>query len=187
MPQPEAQPDKPVTKAAKSMPKPATPLPPPAQPESAVAETEPATGPEMAIQPETPAETEAIIEPPPATGAEITEELEPGSEVERLAQNWRRIIEEAPPNLKKTTALAILRSADVRPVAIEADTVVLSSKFDFYKDQIEKPDNQRIAAQIISGFLGHPCRVRCIHKPENNHLLRAALRMGAQVTSVEEK
>jgi len=187
LPQDEAQPRQPVTKAARATPRPATPPPPPAQWEPAIAKTEPAAEPETAAQPETGTKTEATINPPPAAKTEIPAELEPGSEVERLAQNWRRIIEEAPPNIKKTTALAILRSADVRPVAIEADTVVLSSKFDFYKDQIEKPENQRIAEQIISGFLGHPCRVRCIHKLENNHLLRAALRKGAQVTSVEEK
>ena len=186
-PQTEAQPRQPVSKAAKSTPKPATSPPPPAQPEPAAAKAEPAAKPEMTVHPETGTGAEAVTEPPPATEPEVPAEPEPGSEVERLAQNWRRIIEEAPQNLKKTTALAILRSADVRPVAIEADTVVLTSKFDFYKDQIEKPENQRIAEQIISGFLGHPCRVRCIHKPENNHLLRAALRMGAQVTSVEEK
>jgi len=164
----------------------ATESEPSAKPE-AVIETEPSTEPEAVIEPPPAIESEAAIEPEPATRPEASVEPEPGSEVERLIQNWRRIIEEAPPNLKKTTAIAILRSADVRPVAIEADTVILSSKFDFFIEQIEKPENQRIAAQIISGFLGHPCRVRCIHKPENNHLLRAALRIGAQVTSVEEK
>ena len=170
----------PVSKASTAA-KPAPAAPPPA------AKAEPVTEPAATIEPEPVSEPEPVIETEPTPPAETEIKPEPGSEVEQLIQNWKRIIEEAPPNLKKTTAIAILRSADVRPVAIEADTVVLTSKFDFYKEQIEKPENQRIAAQIISSFLGHPCRVRCIHKPENNHLLRAALRHGAQVTSVEEK
>jgi DNA polymerase-3 subunit gamma/tau len=165
----------------------ATPAPKPAAPPPATARAEPVTEPVTPIKPEPASKPETTIEPEAVTSPEAVVEPEPGSEVERLIQNWRRIIEEAPPNLKKTTALAILRSADVRPVAIEADTVVLCSKFDFFIELIEKPENQRISAQIISGFLGHPCRVRCIHKPENNSLLRAALRMGAQVTGVEEK
>ncbi len=52
---------------------------------------------------------------------------------------------------------------------------------------MEKPENQQVAEKIISGFLGRACRVRCIHEPENNHLVREAQKLGAQVTSVEEK
>jgi len=39
----------------------------------------------------------------------------------------------------------------------------------------------------VSNYLGRPYRVRCIHQPENNHLLKAALKMGAQIIDVEEK
>jgi DNA polymerase-3 subunit gamma/tau len=113
--------------------------------------------------------------------------VQPGNEVEQLRQNWKRIIEEVPADIKKTTAIAILRSADVRPVAIEGDTIVLTSKYEFYKEQIEKPENQKVAEKIISDFLKRSCRIRCISNPGDNHLLRAALKMGAQVTSVEEK
>ena len=112
---------------------------------------------------------------------------QPGSEIEQLRLNWKRIIEDAPADIRKTRAIAFLRSADVRPVAIEGDTIVLSIKYDVHKEQIEKPENLIVAERIISNFLGRPYRVRCIHKPEDNHLLRAALKMGAQVTSVEEK
>ena len=112
---------------------------------------------------------------------------QPSNEIEQLRLNWKRIIDDAPADIRKTAAIAILRSADVKPVAIEDDTIVLASKYDFYKEQIEKPENQRVAERIISNFLKRPCRVRCIHKPEDNHLLQAALKMGAQVTSVEEK
>ena len=53
----------------------------------------------------------------------------------------------------------------------------------------EKPENQRIAAQILSGFLGHTCQVRCVYEPDNDHLVKAALRnteIGAQVINTEE-
>ncbi len=110
----------------------------------------------------------------------------PGSEIERLRQNWRQIINEASASVNKTPAAAILRSG-VKPLAIEGDTVILASKFDFYKEQIEKPENQRIAAEIISNFLMRPCQVRCIHQPEDNHLVQAALKMGAQIIDGEEK
>jgi DNA polymerase-3 subunit gamma/tau len=143
----------------------------------------------VAPPPVTPTEPEPpIIEPELTTVPETaTTPPQPGSEIEQLRLNWKRIIDEVPADIRKTAAIAILRSADVKPVAIEDDTVVMASKYDFYKQQIEKPENQKVAEKIISSFLRRPCRVRCIHKPENNHLLRAALKMGAQVTSVEEK
>jgi hypothetical protein len=52
---------------------------------------------------------------------------------------------------------------------------------------METAENLQVAEKIISNFLGRPCQVRCIYEPESNHLLQAALKMGAQITSVEEK
>ena len=91
------------------------------------------------------------------------------------------------PNLKRTNAIALLRSAGVKPLSIEGGTVILSLKYSIYKDKMEKPENQQIAEKIISDFLGHPCKIRCVCEPENNHLVKAAMKLGAQVTSVEEK
>jgi len=110
-----------------------------------------------------------------------------GNEIERLRLHWRQVIEQAPEDAKRTPATAILRSAGVKPVAIEGDTVVLAFRYDFHKEKMEKAENQQVAEKIISNFLGRPCHVRCTYEPEDNHLLRAALNMGAQVTSVEEK
>ena len=83
--------------------------------------------------------------------------------------------------------MAILRSAGVRPVAFEDDKLVLAFRYPLHKENMEKAQNQGIAERVISSFLGRPCQVRCIHKPEENHLVKAALKMGAQITSVEEK
>ncbi|MDP6042891.1 MAG: DNA polymerase III subunit gamma/tau, partial [Dehalococcoidales bacterium] len=109
-----------------------------------------------------------------------------GSEIKHLQQNWRQIIKEAPPGISRTPAAALLRSAE--PSAIEENTVILSFKYPLHKENMEKPDNQQIAEQIISRFLERSCRVRCIYKPEDNHLVEEALKIGAQkIIEAEEK
>ncbi|MFH0914256.1 MAG: AAA family ATPase, partial [Chloroflexota bacterium] len=126
---------------------------------------------------------EKPAEPVPSVAA--TSEL--GSELERLTRNWKQVVEQAPEDTRRTMAVAILRSAGIRPVAIEGDTVVLGFKHDVHREKIEKPENLPACEKIISNFLGRSCRVRCIHEPESNHLVRAALKMGAQIIHVEEK
>jgi DNA polymerase-3 subunit gamma/tau len=127
--------------------------------------------------------------PTPAPKAEAVPTTPPqaGDEIERLKQSWRQVIEQAPDEVKRTPAIAILRSAGVKPVAIEGDTVVLAFRYPIHKEKMESAENQQVAQKIISNFLGRPCRVRCSYEPENNHLLKEALKFGAQVTSVEEK
>ena len=87
--------------------------------------------------------------------------------------------------MSRTPAAALLRSA--KPKAIENNTVILSFKFPLHKENMEKTDNQQIAEQIISNFLGRACRVRCIYEPEANHLIEEALKIGAQIIESEEK
>jgi len=128
---------------------------------------------------------EPKLTPPKAEVIPPTPELH--NEIERLKQNWRQVIEQAPEEVRRTPAIAILRSAGVKPVTIEGDTVVLAFRYPIHKEKMEAAENQQVAEKIISNFLGHPCHVRCIYEPEDNHLLKAALKMGAQVTSVEEK
>ncbi len=154
--------------------------------------------PEQLIEAATPIVATAYAEPPPAE-AEPAGTLElapetapttappPGSEIEQLKLNWKRVIEESPADIKRTNAVALLRSAGVKPVAIEDNTVVLAFRYSIHKENMEKPENQQVAEKIISRFLGRSCRVRCTYQPENNHLLRAALKMGAQIIDVEEK
>ncbi len=130
----------------------------------------------------------AIVSPPavPEAAATITPP-EPGSELEQLRLNWKQVVAQAPEDTKKTSAIAILRSAGVKPVAFEDNTVVLAFRYPLHKEKMGEPENQQVAEKIISNFLGRPCRVRCIYEPEDNHLVQEAQRMGAQVTSVEEK
>ncbi|MCJ7426763.1 MAG: DNA polymerase III subunit gamma/tau [Dehalococcoidales bacterium] len=119
---------------------------------------------------------------PPTTPPELH------SEIERLRMNWKQVIEQAPDEVKKSPAVAILRSAGVKPVAIESDnTVVLVFKYPIHKEKLETAENQQVVRKIISAFLGRACQVRCVHEPEDNHLVDAVKKMGAQVISVEEK
>ena len=166
----------------------AKPAKPEARPTVKAARTEPAKP--------APPEPRAAPPPPPppdlATAQVTTPELaltppQPGNELEYLRQNWKRIVEQAPADTKRSPAMAILRSAGVTAVAFENDNLVLAFKYPLHKENMEKPQNQEIAEKIISNFLGRPCHLRCLHQPEANHLVEAALRMGAQITSVEEK
>jgi DNA polymerase III subunit gamma/tau len=109
------------------------------------------------------------------------------SEIERLRLNWKQILEDLPLNIKKTNAIALLRSAGIKPLSIEGEMVVLSLKYSIYKEKMEKPEYQQTAEKIISDYLGRPCKIRCVCEPENNHLVKAAMKHGAQITSVEEK
>jgi DNA polymerase-3 subunit gamma/tau len=161
---------KPIEYESRQPEKVATPPPTPPQPTQPTDEPEPAGD-------TTPAA--------PAIAAAATTPLEAGSEIERLRLNWKQVIENAPQDTKRTPAIAILRSAGVKPVAVENDTVLLAFRYPLIKEQIEKIENQRVVERIISNFLGHPCHVQCIL--EDNHLLKAALKMGAQISNVEEE
>ncbi len=162
-----------------------------AAPQHVPVSTEPPTAKtEAAEVPSPPAEPpeagpKAVEVPPPSAEIPVAPP-EPGSEIEFLKQNWKQIIEKAPADTQKTPAVAFLRSSG-KPVAFEDNTVVLAFKFPIHKDNMEKPQNQQVAERIISSFIGRPCRVRCIYQPEDNHLVEAALKIGAQIIDGEEK
>ena len=142
---------------------------------------------EATATPPVAAETDvAASQSEPETVTSITSP-EPGSELEQLRVSWRQMVAQAPVDTRRTPAIAILRSAGVRPVSFEDDTVTLAFKYPLHKEKMGEPENQQITVKIISNFLGRPCRVRYIYEPEDNHLVQEAQRMGAQVTSVEEK
>jgi len=123
----------------------------------------------------------------PTAATSTTAPPKAGSELERLRLNWRQIFDEAPADIKRTNTIALLRSAGTKPVAVENNTVVLTFGYEVHKYQMEKTGNLQIAEKIIGNFLGHPCHVRCIYEPQNNHLVKAALKMGTQIIDVEEK
>jgi DNA polymerase-3 subunit gamma/tau len=122
--------------------------------------------------------------PAPATAASAAAgPLSAGGAIEQLQSQWSKIIKEAPDGMSKTPAAALLRSA--RPLSIEDDTIVVSFKYSYHKEKMDNLDNQKTADKIVSSFLGRPCKVRCIYEHENNHLVKAALKMGAQLDTEE--
>ncbi len=141
-----------------------------------------------------PAAKQKPTETIPAREAEPTPESATGSthlpddtesDIEHLRLNLKQSIKDAPDNISRTPAAALLRSAI--PTAVAEDTIVLSFKFPFYKEKMEELENQKIAEKIISLCLGRTCRVRCVYEPEANHLVNAALKMGAQIIDEEER
>ncbi len=133
-------------------------------------------------------ETEPAGDEPELPTVEMeTPTAEPGDELERLRTDWKRIIEEAPPEVRKTTAIAFLRSGGVKVAALNDNSIVLAFRYAVHKDQIEKPENLRIVESLISRYLNRPCRVSCTCESKKDHLVQAVQNMGAQITSVEEK
>jgi len=164
-----------------------TPPSVPSRPEQPVKETAPPSVPSDSEQPEEEPAPVSVEEPEPepVMAAATTPPIEAGGEAERLRLNWKQVIEQAPPDTKRTAAMAILRSAGIKPVAFENDTVVLAFRYRNHKELIEKVENQQVAEKIIGNFLGHPCHINCVL--EDNHLIKAALKMGAQIIDGEEK
>ncbi len=110
--------------------------------------------------------------------------IEFSSVAERLKHEWRHILEQVPPELRKSPALAILRSTGVQPVDVDKGVVVLSFRYAYLKEKLEELENKRVAEKVLSNFIGHNCRVQCVL--ENNHLVKEALKMGAEIIDVEE-
>ncbi|MBN2074607.1 MAG: DNA polymerase III subunit gamma/tau [Dehalococcoidales bacterium] len=162
-----------------------------------VDKSEPVTandGPAPEFRTEPPSE-EKIEENPPSQSEPVHEikseedklsALNGGTELERLKLNWKQVIDLAPPDTKKTSALAILRSAGIDPLSIDNDIVILAFRHKNHKELMEKAENLKVAEKILSNFLGRSCRVSCVQE-DNNHLLKAALKMGAQIIDQEEK
>ncbi|MDD5190382.1 MAG: DNA polymerase III subunit gamma/tau [Dehalococcoidales bacterium] len=111
--------------------------------------------------------------------------LDAGSVCEKLKHDWRSILEHVPVDVKKNhTAVAILRSSGVTPVTFEKDTLTISLRYGYMKDKLEEMENLRVTEKIFSSYMGHNCKVQCIL--ENNHLVKAALKLGAEIVDVEE-
>ena len=94
------------------------------------------------------------------------------------------MMKDAPDGMSKTPAAALLRSA--RPISIKGDVITVSFKFVYHKEKMDSIENQKTADKIISSYMGRPCKVCCVYEHENNHLVKAALNMGAQLIDTEE-
>ncbi|MFC2019394.1 DNA polymerase III subunit gamma/tau [Chloroflexota bacterium] len=155
-------------------------------PQQPSAEVEPVKAVKEPLLQQPSAEVEPVS-PSPSPSSEVAvpaAPLEPGSELKELRLNWRRVISEAPADIAKTPAAALLRSA--KATSFETDTVELSFKYPLHKDNMEKDENREIAEKIISNFIGRPCQVCCVYEPAKNHLVQEALKMGAKIVNTEE-
>lgn len=180
---PEADPptsDKPPGQASPQTQKAAAPAPiaPRPQPQKETAQVPVAARPPKAMPRPVPA-------PEPAMAAVANSALKGSTEIERLRLNWKLVMDQSPPDIKRGPVVAILKSAGVHPTAIDDNIVTLAFRHSFHKEQIEKTENQQVAEKIISNFLGHSCRISCV--TEDNPLLKAALSMGAQRIDAEEE
>lgn len=179
------QPETPVESRAPAEPagKPATvKKPAPARPKPAV---EPAPEPAPDEKPEI--KSAEVKECPPPTVAEEPAALSTMSEFELLQHNWNQMLEQAPDATKRSFAIALLRSS-VRLVSFDNDLLLLAFKFKIHKDKMEEPSNRKVAAQIVSSYIGRPVKIECIHEPEKNHLVHAVQdKLNARITNVEEK
>jgi len=61
----------------------------------------------------------------------------------KLRREWRTVLEQAPADVKRHPAIAILRSG-VRPVLFENDMLTLSSRHPIYKDKLEEIENHKV-------------------------------------------
>ncbi|MEL7561934.1 DNA polymerase III subunit gamma/tau [Dehalogenimonas sp. 4OHTPN] len=105
-----------------------------------------------------------------------------------LQDQWPQILTQAPPRLRRSTALAILRSADiVQPVSFNNGTITLSFKFAVHMNKINEPENKKITAEILSACVGAPCQIACVFDQVSNHLVKEAQKRGAEIIKVEDK
>jgi DNA polymerase-3 subunit gamma/tau len=155
------------------------------EPDPEPAATEPATEPVAQEKPvPEPVAEETPVPPEPEEKHESP--LAAGDAIEQLQQQWIKIINEAPGGLAKTPAAALLRSGS-KPISIEGETIVVAFKFSYHIEKMGNMDNQKTAEKIVSSFMGRPYKVRCVFEHENDHLVKAALNMGAQYDNSEEK
>jgi len=91
---------------------------------------------------------------------------------------------------------ALLRKA-CEVVSLEDDNLVLGFYWDFQRSKIEDPKYRHLVEHKLQEVFGIPYRVRCILTPKNkedrpqpgarNHLVEAALEMGARIIDEERK
>jgi DNA polymerase III subunit gamma/tau len=194
----QSTPPQDTTPKSFSAPPPSPKTEPPVEKKDSVASAAPIPKPQT--QPPPPVSKPQVAPPPPisksqvATKPAVNDKATPtptssviaplGTAIEQLQQNWTKLMKDAPDGMSKTPAAALLRSA--RPVSIDGDIVTVSFKFVYHKEKMDAIENQKTADKIVSGYMGRTCKVRCVYEHENNHLVKAALNMGAQQIDSEE-
>jgi len=162
--------------------KPITAPPPVQKSEPSLEKKNPVSPPPPAAKPPVSQKPETKENTTVTPSSSVTSPL--GSAIEQLQQGWTKMMKDAPDGMSKTPAAALLRSA--RPLSIDGDVITVSFKFVYHKEKMDSIENQKTADKIVSGYMGRPCKVKCVYEHENNHLVKAALNMGAQQIEPEE-
>jgi len=165
------------------------------KPEASWREIAPPAQPVPPPKPEPIAAAPAAVKPSPTIDQTVSfptaaPEMNPAAVItslEELTAKWPGILAAAPPKLRRSTALAILRSAGAQPVEYRGGVVTLSFKFPIHMDKINEPENKKVTAEILSACIGSPCQVACVHEQVSNHLVKEAQRRGAEIIKVEDK
>ncbi|MBI4216155.1 MAG: DNA polymerase III subunit gamma/tau [Chloroflexi bacterium] len=154
-PRPEPSPPPPPRSAAPHMPL-REPQPPPS-----VRSPAPAVPPREAQPPA----ARPAAPPPPAPAALplAPPALAPDAVIQWLRDNWRRMLEAAPPALKRHPALALLRSGCL-PVRVNGDAILLEFRYPMHRERIEAEENRRVVEGLLSQVLGAPFKVKCTTK-----------------------
>ena len=86
------------------------------------------------------------------------------------AKNWQAMLKEAPEDIKKTPAFAILRSQGVYPISLKGNTICLTFRYLYHKEMMEKTENKEIAKRLLSHCLGGAYNIHCIYKPDKEEV-----------------
>ncbi|MFC2040133.1 DNA polymerase III subunit gamma/tau, partial [Chloroflexota bacterium] len=104
----------------------------------------------------------------------LTVEDEPAGELPLLTSRWKAMITNAPENISRTSAAAFLRSAHATNIDENEVTICFDHKF--HMENMEKANNRKIAATLVSGVLGRECTVNLVWEPgktKSNHMVKA--------------
>jgi len=116
--------------------------------------------------------------------------------VEDIQRHWNDFVNACRGMGSSGNLDALLRKA-CEVVSLEDDTLVLGFYWDFQRSKIEDPKYRHLVEHKLQEVFGIPYNVRCILTPKSkeerpqagarNHLVEAALEMGARIIDEERK
>ncbi len=125
--------------------------------------------------------------------------LSPQTPLEHVRAQWGDFVNTLRGMGSNRNLDAFLRSA-CEPVDVQGDTLVLRFRHSFHRDKIANPKYRHLVEKKLAEKFTTPNKIECVlesqvlqktevlpRKVTEGHLVKAALEMGAQIISVEEK
>ncbi len=113
----------------------------------------------------------------------------PVSELERLRQkNWSQLAKELPQRIPNSSYVgALINQALIK--SVDDDIVTLSFEHEIWQQNMNKPENKKVAEGLLGSVLHRVCRVTTVHEPKakKEHLAEAVRRAGGLEIKPEEK